>query len=229
MLFVLKYVETIFFSKQNKASLCFPIQRHYFKKQVRKLQETLETIKYDIGSKRKSAAIDGAKNSKKFLSGKQAEKIAASCNSPKVCIDIMKDIDSTLDPLTNAVKDSQDAFTGSLEERDALDKAYDEQVKAVDLLTKLEENMVPEDYVTPVPSEYDDLPQLTKRATVEMVLKKGEAGAQFDINGVNFPQAKMKMVIDGYTGTRMLFRACSFHTTIIQYFIPVVIVCLDMK
>jgi len=168
-------------------------------KEVRKLQETLETIKYDIGSKRKSAAIDGAKNSKKFLSGKQAEKIAASCNSPSVCIDIMKDIDATLGPITDAMKDSQDAFTGSLEERDALDKAYDQQVKAVDLLTKLEENMVPENYVTPVPPEYDDLPQLTKRATIEMVVKKGEAGAQFDINGVNFPQAKMKMVIDGYT------------------------------
>ena len=220
----------ILFSNQNETSVCSPpIRNLALEKQVRKLQETLETIKYDIGSKRKSAAIDGAKNSKKFLSGKQAEKIAASCNSPKVCIDIMKDIDATLDPLTNAVKDSQDAFTGSLEERDALDKAYDEQVKAVDLLTKLEENMVPEDYVTPVPSEYDDLPQLTKRATVEMVLKKGEAGAQFDINGVNFPQAKMKMVIDGYTGTYMLFWACSLNTTIILHVISVVTISVDIR
>lgn len=113
----------------------------------------------------------------------------------------MNEIDSTLGPLQEAVKNSQDAFTGSLEERDALDKAYEEQQKAVELLTKLEEQMVPENYVTPVPPEYSDLPQLTKRATVEMIIKKAEAGAQFDINGVNYPQAKMTMVIDGYAGT----------------------------
>jgi hypothetical protein len=59
--------------------------------------------------------------------------------------------------------------------------------------------MVPENYVTPVPDAYSDLPQLKKRATVEMTIKKGE-GRQFDINGVNIPEAKMTMVIDGYTG-----------------------------
>jgi len=80
-----------------------------------------------------------------------------------------------------------------------LDKAYNEQEKVVDLLTKLEEQMVPAGYETPVPPEYSDLPQLKKRAKIQMVLKKGEPGAQFDINGVNFPQAKMTMVIDGYT------------------------------
>jgi hypothetical protein len=112
----------------------------------------------------------------------------------------MKEIDSTLGPLQAALKDSQDAFTGSLEERDALDKAYEQQQKATNLLTKLEEQMVPEDYATPVPPEYSDLPQLKKRATVEMIIKKAEPGAQFDINGVNFPQAKMVMVIDGYAG-----------------------------
>jgi hypothetical protein len=44
------------------------------------------------------------------------------------------------------------------------------------------------------------LPQLKKRATVEMVVKKGEAGATFERNGVNIPQAKMVMIIDGYAG-----------------------------
>lgn len=116
----------------------------------------------------------------------------------------MKEIDDAMDPFMASVKVSQDAFTGSLEERDALDKAYKVQESAAKLLTKLEEEMVPAGYKTPVPSAYADLPQLQQRATVEMVIKKADSNAKFDINGVNFPEARMKMVIDGYT--------CTFRT-----------------
>lgn len=161
----------------------------------------VETIKYDIASKRKSSAADGTKRAQNFLTSKQADKIATACQSPKVCTDVMKEMDAALDPLTLAIKESQDAFTGSDQERQALDKAYDQQVKVADLLTKLEDQLVPANYETPVPALYSDLPQLKKRATVEMVVKKAEPGAQFDIQGVNYPQAKMVMVIDGYVGT----------------------------
>lgn len=154
--------------------------------------------------------MDGVKKSKNYLSGKSADKITTSCRSPKVCSELLSEIDATLEPLQAAVKQSQDAFTGSEQERTALDKAYDEQQKATKLLTQLEEQMVPEGYVTPVPDEYSDLPQLQKRATVEMIVKKGGAGEQFDVNGVNYPQAKMVMIIDGYTGTFWLERKKEF-------------------
>lgn len=167
---------------------------------MRGLQEALETIKYDIGSKRKSAALDGVKKSKNYMSGKTADKMIKSCRSPTVCSELLSEIDVSLGPLQVAMKQSQDSFTGSEQERKALDEAYVAQQKATEALTKLEEQMIPENYVTPVPSEYSDLPQLKKRATVEMVVKKAEAGALFDINGVNFPEAKMKMIIDGYAG-----------------------------
>lgn len=127
--------------------------------------------------------------------------MVASCRSPNVCTESIKEIDDAMDPLAKAIKSSQDAFTGSLEEREALDMAYNAQQKAAGLLSTLEEQMIPEGYSTPVPSVYSDLPQLKQRATVEMVLKKGADGAKFDINGVNFPEAKLVMVIDGYTGT----------------------------
>lgn len=52
-------------------------------------------------------------------------------------------------------------------------------------------------YETPVPSDYDDLPQLKGRATVEMVVKKAD-GEKFDIEGQLYNEAKMKMIIDGY-------------------------------
>ena len=137
--------------------------------------------------------------------------MASVCRDPKVCTELMKGIDEAMDPLTVAVKASQDAFTGSLEERNDLDKAYKVQGEAAKLLTKLEEQMVPAGYKTPVPSIYSDLPQLQQRATVEMVIKKADANAKFDINGVNFPEARMKMVIDGYTCTFNLVLELDFN------------------
>lgn len=102
-----------------------------------------------------------------------------------------------LDPLTTALKDSQDAFQGSDQERKALDQAYAAQTRVVSALTDLEEQMVPAGYVTPVPEEYSDLVQLQGRATVDMTLVKG-GSAMFDVNGETFSQAKLRMVIDGY-------------------------------
>jgi len=167
-------------------------------KEVRQLQTEVETIKQDIASKRKSTAYDGTKKVKSILASKKADKMIASCRTAKTCTETIKEIDAAMDPLAAAIKQSQDAFTGSLEERDALDKAYNQQQKAAAFLNTLEEQMIPEGYVTPVPDLYSDLPQLQRRATVEMLIKKGEDGAKFDINGVNFPEAKMVMVIDGY-------------------------------
>jgi hypothetical protein len=161
-------------------------------------------IKQDVASKRKGPAVDGAKKVKSILASKKADKMASACRDAKTCTAIMKEIDDAMDPFMASVKVSQDAFTGSLEERDALDKAYKVQESAAKLLTKLEEEMVPAGYKTPVPSAYADLPQLQQRATVEMVIKKADSNAKFDINGVNFPEARMKMVIDGYT--------CTFRT-----------------
>lgn len=163
-----------------------------------------------MASKRKGPAVDGAKKVKSILGSKKAGKMAAVCRDANICTELMKEIDDAMDPFTVAVKASQDAFTGSLEERDALDKAYNVQEKAAKLLTKLEEQMVPAGYKTPIPDIYSDLPQLQQRATVEMIIKKADANEKFDINGVNFPEARLKMVIDGYT--------CTFQPLSINWF-----------
>ena len=172
---------------------------HNTSQKVRKLQESLETIKYDISSKRKAAALDGVKKSGGFLKGKTAEKMVASCREAKVCQDYIQQLDDGLKPLQTSIQASQDAFTGSEQERDALDKAYVQQQSLTKILTNLEEQMIPANYVTPVPAEYQDLPILTKRAAVEMKFSKA-GGGPFDVNGVNYPSATMVMVIDGYTG-----------------------------
>lgn len=179
----------------TRKNLSFPlsfIQSH----QVRKLQSTLEDIKTDVSSKRKSAALDGVKKARSLLT--KPDKYTSSCRQANVCSDMIVKIQDGLDPLATALKDSQDSFTGSEQERAALDKAYVSQKKIVDYLTVLEEQMVPAGYKTPVPADYSDLPQLQGRATVEMVVKKADGKSSFIVEGLKFPQAKMTMVIDGY-------------------------------
>ena len=60
------------------------------------------------------------------------------------------------------------------------------------MLNKVEEAMVPMNYKVEVPAEYGNLPKLQGRAVVEMTFKK-EGGKPFDIEGTNFPEAKMKV------------------------------------
>ena len=125
--------------------------------------------------------------------------MTASCRDAKVCSDIIGSMKEKIEPLEATLRESADYLNGSDQERAALDKGYDQQDVISKELTKLEEQMIPAGYVTPVPSDYDDLPQLKGRATVEMTVKKAE-GENFDIEGKLFKEANMKMIIDGYTG-----------------------------
>lgn len=179
----------------HRPAKCDPVSNS--SRQVRKLQATLENIRLDLQVKRKAQALDGVKAAKTLLS-RDAEKYKASCRQANVCAELIAGIDKDLDPLREGVKESIEYFQGSEQERKALDDAYAAQEGAIDKLTQLEEQMVPAGYKTPVPADYADLPQLHGRAKVEMVLKKA-GGGNFDVNGVNFPMARMVMVIDGYT------------------------------
>lgn len=165
--------------------------------QVRELQAKVEGIVYDIGSKRKTAALDGVKAVKSILKGKTS-KIVAGCNDSKLCQSYIDQMTEQLDPLTESLQSSLNSLNGSEQERSALDKAYKSQIKLADFVGKIEEQMIPPGYQTPVPSDYDDLPQLKGRAVVEFVVEKPDNGP-FDIDGTNYDKAIMKMVIDGYT------------------------------
>lgn len=183
------------------------------------MQENLETVRADVSSKRKLAALDGVKKSKALLTGKTADAMIASCRDAKVCTEIVATMQQGLDPLNLEIKASQEYFTGSEQEREALDKALVLQQSLTKSLTTLEEQMVPEGYETPVPAEYSDLPQLKKRATVEMVVHKADNDGVFNVNGVNFPEAKLTMVIDGYTGMYYTRKEhCHFYCCVLTHF-----------
>jgi peptidylprolyl isomerase len=161
----------------------------------------LEDIKSDIASKRKIAAIDDMKKAKTIVSNPKSVSImTTSCRDASVCEQYIQSISTELDVpnLSSALKDFQDSSQGSDQERIALDKAYESQTKAVRLLSQLEEQMIPAGYTTPVPAEYNDMVQLQGRATVVMTLKKATASEAFVLNGKNYPEVKLTMVIDGY-------------------------------
>ncbi len=126
-----------------------------------------------------------------------------SCRDAKVCTELLGKITDELDPLERSLKESVETFNGSEQERAALDKAYVSQELIAKQVGLVEENMVPSGYKAAVPSVYNDLPQLEGRATVEMIFKKPDNGP-FNVNGQNYPTAKLVMVIDGYTGTLLL-------------------------
>mmetsp|Transcript_5139 Transcript_5139/g.6639 ORF Transcript_5139/g.6639 Transcript_5139/m.6639 type:complete len:502 (-) Transcript_5139:199-1704(-) len=167
-------------------------------KEVRKFQVAIEDIRQNIASKRKSAAMDDTKKVKGILKQKTSE-FSGMCRDSSECTSIIASMNEQFEPLDKSLRDAQTYLNGSDQERIALDSAYKAQDKLQKLLTKLEEQMVPAGYETPVPDEYNDLPQLRGgRATVEFVLQK-PGNAPFDIEGVNFPEAKLTMVIDGFT------------------------------
>jgi hypothetical protein len=149
--------------------------------------------------------LDGVKKAKQILNNAaQADSMIQSCRDTKLCTSILAEMKEGLEPLSIAVSDSQDVNRGSEQEGKALEIAITSQAKLTQLLTTLEEQMIPKGYVTPVPAIYNDLPQLKQRATVEMILKKATPGVPFDVKGVNFKEAKLTMIIDGYTGTLLV-------------------------
>lgn len=165
-------------------------------KEVRQLQKSIEDIRINIQSKRKSAALDDLKKARGVINTKES-KMTSSCREEKKCSEILASMKGKMEPLESSLKASADYLNGSDQEREALDKSYATQDEIQRELTSLQEQMIPAGYVTPVPDDYSDLPQLQGRATVEMTLKKPE-GEKFDIEGSLYSEARMKMVIDGY-------------------------------
>ncbi|KAL7512963.1 hypothetical protein ACHAXN_010068 [Cyclotella atomus] len=165
-------------------------------KEVRELQKNIESIKQNVSSKRKTAALDDLKKAKGILNTKET-KMTSSCRDASTCSSIIASMKNKMSPLEESLTASTNYLNGSDQEREALDKSYEIQDKIQKELTDLQEQMVPAGYVTPVPSEHNDLPQLQGRATVEMTIKKPD-GETFNIEGKLFKEAKMKMIIDGY-------------------------------
>lgn len=78
-----------------------------------------------------------------------------------------------------------------------LDDAFAAQDQLAKDLSVLGELMVPDNFKRNIPSEYNALPRLNRRATVEMVIVK-EDGSQFNVDGRLLDDVRLTMIIDGY-------------------------------
>ncbi|GMI60224.1 hypothetical protein ScalyP_jg2504 [Parmales sp. scaly parma] len=151
-------------------------------KQVRKDQVNIESIREDVSRKRYSAAEGEVKSAK-----------AALKNYPTLTYS-----NANIDELQARIVEAAGFNRGSEQEGKARASALTLQDNIIREFNDYEESLVPKDYKVEVPKIYDGLSRLNGRATVEMTFKKPN-GEVFDIEGVNFKDAKMKMVVDGYS------------------------------
>ena len=79
-----------------------------------------------------------------------------------------------------------------------VEKVYEQKRLAARAIGNIEQLMVKE-FPYQVPAEYANLPRLEGRAEVEMVIKKADPLAKFDVDGTVYDKVVLKMVLDGYT------------------------------
>lgn len=169
------------------------------KADVRKVQLAVEAVKDDLRSKRIRAALGDTQNARGLLKASSGA-IAASAPA-RYRADVEKalaECDAALAPIAARLADSGSA--GSPQERDSLDAAGKFQAEAASRISFVEARLVPENYRAPAaPAPFDKVPRLEQRARVEMVIKKGEAGGKFAVDGVFYDRARLEMIVDGYT------------------------------
>jgi hypothetical protein len=109
---------------------------------VRQLQRSIEDIRINVQSKRKSAALDDLKKAKTIV-GTKGAKMTSSCRDAKVCTELLSTMVDDMGQLENTLRASADSLNGSDQEREALDKSYDRQDVIQKKLSMLEEQMIP--------------------------------------------------------------------------------------
>lgn len=100
-------------------------------------------------------------------------------------------------PLIDAIDTEQSAGTGSVQQRGALDAAYNLQDVVAKDLSCFEELMVNPAFKRTVPDEFKTLPRLSGRAEVKMTFKR-PGTEPFNVDGVNYNSIDITMVLDGY-------------------------------
>lgn len=159
-------------------------------KTVRKLQDSMEGISRDLRAKRWGPIASGAKKASRILSVSR-DKILA-----EVVADFKPQAEALLDEIDQDITEIREAIAAK--DRDAI------WAKRRDFLTKvgiIEEKMIAE-YPTTIPAEYDNLPRLLGRATVDIKTTQGDLTVVVDgynapINAGNFVDLVQRGFYDG--------------------------------
>lgn len=167
-------------------------------KEIREVQGSIESIKMNLKTRRLVFAQGDANNAKNKLSQNRekvlkqvpaSRKAAAEAQYAKMEEDVL--------PLLNAMNVQSAKGAGSVQERDALNSAFQLQDNLAKDLSIFEELLVPEGFKREIPSEYAGLPALQGRAVVEMTITR-PSGEKFNVDGLNYDNVKIKMTLDGY-------------------------------
>ena len=168
------------------------------KAEARKVQQAVEAIKDDLRAKRIRAAGSDVVKAQTLLG--DGSKIAAGAPGPvKDEVEaLLGELKAALDPIAAILADTGAA--GSPQERDSLDKAFAAQATAADLVSKVEARLVPAGLkYANAPPEFKNVPRLDGRARVEWTMVKKDKGGTFAVDGILYKEAKMEMILDGYT------------------------------
>jgi peptidylprolyl isomerase len=180
--------------------------------EARAVQASIEAIKQDLKLRRTQYAISDANNVQSQLTKYEPILIRATpSNHQGANRVLLQQLQEDLLPLKQAMTQEASVTSGSLQEREALDKAFAAQATLATHYTTFLENLLPDNFQFPsLPEEYQTIlqtiPRLTKRATVEFVIIRNtnnndntDANANvFDVNGEVQQNIRLKMIIDGY-------------------------------
>jgi peptidylprolyl isomerase len=167
-------------------------------KEVREIQESIESIKMNLKTRRSEFARQDIRNAEGLLN-KYEDKLlkAVPSGNAKAAAAVYEKLKNDVSPLKEAINAEMGAGSGSVQERSMLDTAYFAQGVLSKDLSAFEELLVPQDFKRVIPEEYAGLPALQGRAEVEMVIKKPD-GSKFDVEGKLYDKVDLTMVIDGY-------------------------------
>lgn len=167
-------------------------------KDIREIQGSIESAKMNLKTRRVNFARVDVNNAVGKLKDKKDKLLAAvpKENQEKATQAFDKILNDVI-PLQEAIQAEQDAGSGSLQQREALDTAYSQQDVVAKDLSCFEELMVPIGYKRKVPDEYKANPKLVGRAEVAFTFARPD-GDPFNVDGVNYKNLNMKMIIDGY-------------------------------
>jgi len=167
-------------------------------KDVRDIQDSIESTKLNLKTRRIQFAKGDMSNAKGLLT-RYADKIikSAPSNHQGKMKDAIEKLQNDFPVFEKAASAESDSGSGSVQERKALDDSFAAQDLIARDLTTLEELLVPDDFRRSVPAEYANLPQLQGRAEVAVTFKKAD-NSQFNVDGKLYDQIDMKLVLDGY-------------------------------
>lgn len=153
---------------------------------VRELQAFLESVIADVR---------GLKWSKMDQDMKRAA-LVANTSSDRILDSVRSEKRKEAEEILERVKSEMPSVDAAIQQKNA-ELVVDRQKEVLRDVGLLEELMVKR-FPFSIPPEYDGLPQLKGRATVEMVVRKDE-GERFDIDGNLLKEGTMTIVLDGYS------------------------------